>query len=524
MFQLVLNSIQKTINYVAPPLDQDIEFRYHCELIKDYFSNEQNLEEINSKLIEDTCLPKHLNEIMRLLLEDNERLFVSNRTSKENERKEDLSSAMNTSADASVNNKLMKEENNTSASVEELNPTLSLSHNNQDIQSNTEITISTFIEYLLSNKILEIIINAAKYDLPTGITMHCFKFLAKLLNDYKVNLLYHCSILNQINELISMCAINMCPYEKSQIEFLSIIVNKIKQNYQLIYCFTRNDFPLLNSLISMLASPDMMIADKAGQHLIDLVLIVEDDIVKIVLSRTLFKHKIIENLIYHYKQIPSTIHAEDIETVINLQENQNSLNNELPSLSYQIRKFLTFFKWFSFLDLILLKCKSPILASNLLEVFKFEFLIANLSSNLFLRDEINLQILSTILTFACLKHCKSNQLKESIIDYLLDEKDLMKQLNLNDHLLANHFNQININNQEKQINQEINLSSQDKNKDKALNDKIELNKRKVLIERCKIKLVDNIDCQFLFKLNLNDKKAKDIYNNYLLNLYSLQVI
>jgi hypothetical protein len=58
-----------------------------------------------------------------------------------------------------------------------------------------------------------------------------------------------------------MCAINTAgPYEKSQIEFLSIIVDKIQQNYNLIHCFTRCDFPLLSSLITMLSSPDCEIA------------------------------------------------------------------------------------------------------------------------------------------------------------------------------------------------------------------------------------------------------------------------
>ena len=202
MFQLVLNSIQKTVNIVAPPLDAEVEFKYHCEIIRDYFSNEQNLDEINTRLVEDTQLPKHLNEIMRLLLEDNERLFFSNQLNSENDQEDETSN---------------------SASIQELNPTLNndlrLDRTDDDQSTlNTEITISTLMEHLLSNKILEIIINSAKFDRPIGITMHCYKFLTRLLNDYKVNLLNHCSILNQINELISMCAINTAPgpYEKGE--------------------------------------------------------------------------------------------------------------------------------------------------------------------------------------------------------------------------------------------------------------------------------------------------------------------
>lgn len=471
MFQLVLNSIQKTVDVIAPQLDAEIEFKYHCETIKDYFLNEQNLNEIKTKLIEDTQIPKHLNEIMRLLLEDNERLFLSNKFD-DNDQDETL------------------------ASVQELNPTNDRNQEqiNNQIDLNTEITISCFMECLLTNKILKIIINASKLDLPCGIREHCYRFLSRLLNDYKVNLLNHCSILNQINELISICAINSCPgpYEQTQIEFLSVIVNKIKLNYNLIHCFTRHDFPLLSSLIAMLSSPDSEIADKSGQLLIDLVSIIEDDVVKIILSRTLFKNKINDNLIYHYKQIPININPEDIETVLNFQD--QNLNDSPQSLSYQIRKFFIFFKWFSFLDLVLIKCKSSILASNLLDVFRDDFLVKNLSDNLFVSEEKNLQILSTILTFACLKHCKSIKLKEKIINYLIDETN-------------------DVNNDGDQLDNET----------KDVNRNCDIKKRKILIDRCRIRVVEQVDHQFLFKLDLKNHIERLIYNDYLLSLYTLQL-
>lgn len=514
MFKLVLESIEKTVSIIAPPLDTEVEFKYHCEMLRDYFTNEQNLEEIKVKLIEDTPLVKHLNEIMRLLLEDNE-LF-------QNELFQDKS----------LNQKEV------CASIEELNPTLNNPTNHLDQQEtslNAEVTISTLLECLLSNKILEIIINAAKFDLPIGIRLHCFYFLSRILKEYKVNLLNHCSIINQINELISLCAINSSipgPYETAQIEFLSIIVNKIKQNYNLIHCFTRNDFPLLNSLVSMLFSPDNEISDRSCQLLIDLVSIIEEDVVKIILNRTLFKHKIIERLIYYYKQIDS-IDLEHIETVINLQNDQNSTDN----LPYQIRKFLIFLKWFSFLDSLIMKCRSQNLINNIVKVFKINFLIQNLSTNLFLKDEINLKILSTILTFACLKHCKSVLLKQSIIEYLLDEQDLIEQINKSTKdQLVDQLSQIKLNDQ---LTDKERINESDKTDKKTIdeldktdkiykmNEKNELrtlNRRKLLINRCRIKVQDRIDYQFLFKLNLNDSIQKNIYNHYLLNLYTLQLL
>lgn len=499
MFQLVLNSFEKIEKIIAPSLDSEVEFKYHCDSIIAYFSDESNLEEINSKLIEDTQLSRHLNEVMRLLLEDNQRLFLST-----NDRM----------------NELKEINGNQSASVQELNPTLNnnLKHNessnrNQNESSiNTEITISPFMEHILSNKIIEILINAAKMDRPTGTSLHCYKFLSKLINDYKLNLLNHSSICNSINELISLCAINVAgPYESAQIEFLSIIVNKIQLNNNLIFCFSRHDFPLLTSLLSMLSSPDNQVANKAGQLIIDLVSITNEEISKIILNRTLFKNKIIENLIYHYKQIPSSLKPEDIETVINFYQDENqSLNDNLLSLSYPVRKFLTFFKWFSFLDLVLMKCKSSSLIESLLEVFKQEFLINNLSSNLFLRDEINLKILSTILTYACLKHSKSNLLKESIIGYLVDEENLI----ITENDLSNQINQTDHNQPNEQDNKE-----QDKNQDKNK----PLNRLHILIDRCRIKISEKVDFQFLFKLNLMNDEEKEVYCSYLLSLYSLQL-
>jgi hypothetical protein len=85
MFQLVLDSIQKTVNFIAPPLDVEEEFKFHCQIIKEYFSNEQNLDEINNKVVEDTHIPKHLNMIMGMLLKDNERLFLSDKDSEDNQ-------------------------------------------------------------------------------------------------------------------------------------------------------------------------------------------------------------------------------------------------------------------------------------------------------------------------------------------------------------------------------------------------------------------------------------------------------
>ena len=271
----------------------------------------------------------------------------------------------------------------------------------------------------------------------------------------------------------------------------------------------------------MLSSPDNEIADKSGQLLIDLVSMVEDDVAKIILNRTLFKNKIIDNLIDHYKQIPSTLNPEDIETVLNIHDQH--LDDNQPALSYQIRKFLTFFKWFSFLDLVLIKCKSTGLASSLLDVFKEQFLDRNLSMNLFIRAEINLQILSTILTFACLKHCKSTRLKESIIDYLLNER-----LKLNESLLtANHIDECRELKEEDHFNNldDLNDEQIDKNNDKTTGDKVTdlLNKRKILIDRCRIRTSENIEHQFLFKLILSNPNEKEIYNSYLLSLYTLQL-
>lgn len=515
MFQLVLNSIQKTINVVAPPMVDSEEFKYHCLSIKEYFSNEQNLEEINSKVVEDTQIPKHMNGIMRLLLEDNERLFLSNQSNAGDHRRVD-----------GQNEPVASSNEIDSASIEELNPLSVRQDRSPDPPEsidptilNTEITISTFMECLLSEKILEIIINAAKYDLPVGITMHCYKFLSRLLSDYKVNLLNHNSVLTQINELISMCATNVAgPYEQAQIEFLSVIISKIQLNYSLINCFSRNDFPLLNSLLAHLVSPDTEIADRAGQLLIELVSIAEEEVAKIILSRTLFKQKMVDLLIVHYQQIPSTINPEDIQTVISLQENNQSLND---GLSYQIRKFLIFFKWFSFLDLVLTKCKSPNLAAQLLEAFKTDFLVKNLSTKLFLSEELNLQILSTILTFACLKNCKSTSLKDSIVDYLLEEKDLVQQISECpvDDLADQLSNQIGV------IERPGEQPATDKKEeDKAVEaGRTALNRRKALIERCRIRTGENVNHQFLFRLNLNDKTEKEIYNRYLLNLYTLQL-
>lgn len=148
---MVLNSIQKTVDIISPKMSDEIEFKYHCDRIKELLlvdlTNEQNLNDLNSTIIEDTKIPYHLNEIMRLLLEDNQRLFLTT-TDNLNELTNDLiKNKPNTTPEQSNQNR-----------IQEIDQSI----------LNTEMTISKFMETLLSEKILEIIINAAKMDKPTG--------------------------------------------------------------------------------------------------------------------------------------------------------------------------------------------------------------------------------------------------------------------------------------------------------------------------------------------------------------------
>ena len=146
MFSLVSNAIQTAVDVVSPPLPTLEEFQWHWQHIQDFFLDEKSSSQIERnrlRLIEETHVPKHLNEIMRMLLEEDEQCY----------------------------------------------------RDEQQNRINTQLTIGPCLEFVLQNRLLEFLCALAEADEPTGTCLHVYRFLTRLISDSKVNLLSHGSVL-----------------------------------------------------------------------------------------------------------------------------------------------------------------------------------------------------------------------------------------------------------------------------------------------------------------------------------------
>ncbi|KAH9529533.1 hypothetical protein DERF_003412 [Dermatophagoides farinae] len=277
-------------------------------------------------------------------------------------------------------------------------------------------------EYILQNNILETLSIVAQTDTPIGICPHILLFFTRFLNDSKITLIPHKSVHESLNKLIIICGkIQASPYETTEMYFLTSLIKLIK-NPDFLQFFSINSFPLINSLLSLLYSEDSEISKLAGDSIIRLMQILDNNAARVIAEETPFACKIIDQIIIHYNAIPHSLKPEEIETV-------NSLllqEHDSPLFSTSIRKFLSFLKWFIFFDLVIHNLlEDSILKQNLLNEFEKNFLQACLLPDLlgdgFANefDALDNVFRATVLISNCLRNIENSSLFDLICHFLI---------------------------------------------------------------------------------------------------------
>ncbi|XP_027198642.2 FHF complex subunit HOOK interacting protein 2A-like isoform X1 [Dermatophagoides pteronyssinus] len=278
------------------------------------------------------------------------------------------------------------------------------------------------IEYILQNNILETLSIVAQTDTPIGICPHILLFFTRFLHDSKITLIPHKSVHSSLNKLIIICGkIPASPYESTEMYFLTSLIKLIK-NPDFLHFFSINSFPLINSLLSLLYSEDAEISKYAGDSIIRLIQILDENAAKVIAEDTPFSCKIVDQIIIHYNAIPHSLKPEEIETV-------NSLllqEHDSPLFSTSIRKFLSFLKWFIFFDLVIQNLiDNSILKCNLLNEFKKNFLWAcflpDLLGDGFANelDALDNVLRATVLMSNCLRNIENSSLFDLICHFLI---------------------------------------------------------------------------------------------------------
>ena len=285
-------------------------------------------------------------------------------------------------------------------------------------------SISTSIEYFLQNNIANILAVYAQADAPLGLCPIILLFFNKLIVDCNLNLMPHVSFHSAVNKLVTICGrINAGPYELYEIIFLQSLIQDIYNNREYINFFTSNDtFPLIDSLLSLLQSPDSDISTQAGECILKLLSCSNEFCLKVITERTPFCEIVISKVIQSYNEIPRNLNPHEIDVAMTVMQHLQFVNT---TFSNAVRKYLSFLKWFMFYDsLIHHTNKESILSETLLNKIRTEFLESFVLSDLLghgfdsFTDAIDNCFLTTVILLNCLKTNTSDSISYCIMKIL----------------------------------------------------------------------------------------------------------
>ncbi|KAI2797092.1 hypothetical protein RDWZM_007053 [Blomia tropicalis] len=289
----------------------------------------------------------------------------------------------------------------------------------------TAAGICASLEYALQNKIFDTLSVLALADAPLGISPRIMLFFNRILFDCKVQLIPHRTVHSALEKLILICGkIPAGPYEPVEMLFLGCITDLIYRNPPFLNFFLSDSYPLLNSLLSLLCSPDSEIAKRAGDSIIKLLCVENENADRLIIERTPFCSKIINQIIVHYGEIPRSLNAQELETAIYMFRN-DSISSPDSSFSNSVRKFLCFLKWYILFDMIMYHIpQTSNLKETMLKHFKMDFLqsiiLPDLIGDGFASefDAVDNVFLTTILLSNCLRNTESFILFNCIGEFL----------------------------------------------------------------------------------------------------------
>ncbi|XP_053697178.1 FHF complex subunit HOOK interacting protein 2A-like [Sabethes cyaneus] len=197
--------LQNAADVLAPPPTPLQDFDYHYRLVKNFYVADKSLPKIH---INDTNIPVHLEQMLRILIEEEQR--IEGRAAKDKPVEQPAESLVE-QASASV-----------AAGVEPLPE-------------------AECMDFVLTNRPLDVLAELAANDAPPGARLIILNWVRRLLSCMKTPPLGHASIFQPVQKLVELCnGTAASPYEREEILFLETVAGLVRKDSILVNLFLKS--------------------------------------------------------------------------------------------------------------------------------------------------------------------------------------------------------------------------------------------------------------------------------------------
>ncbi|XP_042212317.1 FHF complex subunit HOOK interacting protein 2A-like isoform X2 [Homarus americanus] len=333
--------------------------------------------------------------------------------------------------------------------------------------------LSPCMEYLVQEKVLAMLATHARADRPLGIRQHVYIFLVGVLNHLHHSHLHHTPIHKSLQTMVrASCEMRASPYETEEIEFLSTLCEKIRQDSSIILLYiqpialtggissgytpedslpptpshegtatTTSDsssvvstqkslpkFPLVDALLNLCHSADSQISATAHDCLVGIASVREGQSSSTIARHTLLPHYLATRLVTASDSIPVDTEPALIEDIplservrTDVNENSDSEDDEDVGEFPGRREVVTFLYWLTFCDK-LVDVSDGALGSSICSTVREVFLDGVLRGNLTSDDE-DTTSLFIALTAKIITSVSSPLLVNGIVSWLTEEAE-----------------------------------------------------------------------------------------------------
>ncbi|XP_045582330.1 FHF complex subunit HOOK interacting protein 2A [Procambarus clarkii] len=411
MFSRISDALQAAADVIAPPCPRVEDLRYHWTQLSIVCQRCQHYDG-QPPPIEETHVPRHLSQMLKLLVAE--------------EREQHIGGPL-----------------------------------------------SPCMEYLVQEKVLATLASHARADRPLGIRQHVYIFLVGVLNHLHHSHLHHAPIHKPLQAMVrTICEMRASPYEAEEIEFLSTLSEKIRQDNGIILLYiqpialtggvssgyTPEDslpptpshvatgtsssdshsvvtsqklqpkFPLVDALLNLCHSADSEISATAHDCLVGIASVREGQSSSTIARHTLLPHYLATRLVTASDSIPADTESALIEDVPLSErvrteggENSDSEDEEDVGEFPGKKEVVTFLHWLTFCDK-LVGVSDGALGSSICSTIREVFLDGVLRGNLTSDDEDTISLYIAV-TAKIITSVSSPLLVNSIISWLTEDSE-----------------------------------------------------------------------------------------------------
>lgn len=347
--------------------------------------------------------------------------------------------------------------------------------------------LSPCMEYLVQEKVLAVLASHAKADCPLGIRQHAYVFLVGVLNHLHHSHLHHAPIHKPLQAMVqASCEMRASPYETEEMEFLSTLCEKIRQDNSIILLYIQPfamtggqlgsfplddslpptptherttttialtsttaptttststtssedtggqkyqpKFPLIDALLNLCHSADSKISGAAHECLVNLASVREAWSSTTIARHTLLPHYLATRLVTSSDAIPGNTEPALIEDVLLSNSTRNEVGENSDNEDEDVGDFpgkkeiITFLHWLTFCDKVV-SVSDGSLGSSICSAVREAYLDGPLRGGLASPEEDTCS-LHLALAAKIVTSVSSPMLVNAIIGWLTEDEEL----------------------------------------------------------------------------------------------------